>query len=237
MSPANVFTVELLSALATPRKAALRLGLSFLIGAPFVLAAMPLKVRVAGLVMLALFHSLFGAAVGLVRDRSEGRWGWLLTLPLTRGGIILDRTLAGSLVDLGQSGPLLFLFWALHGAGQGPAALAGLLLIFWVTVALFNLLGLLLGGLVRSNAEVHLGGALCVGLVALFSGLIPMPESLNSVVGVVVVFSPAAHLAGFLESLAKGSGPGLDPAWLAAGLLLAVAVLLRALNLGGRTRG
>ena len=80
---------------------------------------MPLKVRVAGLVMLALFHSFFGAAVGLVRDRTEGRWRRLKTLPLSRSSIVLDRTLAGSLVDLAQSGPLLILFWGLHGSDKG----------------------------------------------------------------------------------------------------------------------
>ena len=207
MRPANLFQVELASALATPRKVGLRLGLSFLLGAPFFLVGMPVKVRVVGLIFLSLFHSFFGAAVGRVRDRTQGRALKLALLPLSGRLILLDRLLAGVLVDLLQTGPLIVLLVVLHGRpGLGPAlpSLAGL---FCGTLLLLNLLGQGLGRLAKTNAEVHLGGALGVGMVAFFSGLVPVPETMAPALGPIRELSPVHWLARTLEGLLQGSEP------------------------------
>jgi len=230
MRPANLFQVELASALATPRKAGLRLGLSFLLGAPFILAQMPVRVRVVGLILLALFHSFFGAAVGRVRVRALGRETKLALLPLPGWLILLDRLLAGVVVDLIQTGPLLLLLVAVHGSpGLGPA-LPSLAWLFCGTLLVLNLLGQGLGRLAKSNAEVHLGGALGVGLVAFLSGLIPTPGPLAGLLKPVWGLSPVRGLAEALEGALLGPAPsgGVWPVVFLAGL--AVLYLWRALE-------
>lgn len=233
MRPINLFRLELLSALATPRKAALRIGLALLLGSPFALIDMPLRVRVGGLILLILFNGLFGAAVSAVRSRESGRMTVLRLLPLPGWLRIMDTALAGAMVDLLQSGPLIILFLLVAGPGAGPVLGASVLLGLLACLALLNLAGILLGSLVRTNAEVHLGGALAVGLAAFLSGLIPVTKSLTGLVAATASISPLKGLVDLLLEAAgqapRGSGFG-GPILIILGLIGLVSILARWIN-------
>lgn len=239
MMPENVFQLELAAALSNRRRLLMRLGLPLLLGLPFVLAAMPAAVRAGGLVMLVLFIGFFGAAVSAVRRRTEGLETRLRVLPVSTRTVRFDLILAGSLVDVLQTAPLLVLFALVNAAQSEPGALlvaAGLLV--WVVLAL-NLLGLLLAALMRSNPEVHLAGALAVGLIAFASGLFPAFDRLRPVVAAVSAWSPVAWLAGALQRTAEGNtGYGAAAqAWAAGALgLFLLACLARGVGWPRPTR-
>jgi len=205
MKPINVFRLELCSAFSSVRTMCLRLGVAFLVGAPFVFVAMPVRIKVVGLIMLAMFTSFFGTAVSVVRARSEGRLTRLSVLPIPGRRVVGDQLLAWSLVDFAQTGPLLLLLVAVSGRpvslGLGMR-LAGL---YCVTVLLLNVAGLALGRLMKNNPEVHLFGGLIVMGVGLLSGLVPVPSRIEPIVRVTALFSPVGRLANALEKAVTGA--------------------------------
>ena len=225
MKPANVYQLVLAEKLASVRGAAMRLGFAFLLGLPFVLAAMPIRIKAAGLVMLIVFTSFFGAAVGLVRWRTEGRITRLRVLPIPAWKIFADYLLANSSVDLLQTGPVLVLLIVLNGNVTDSGLLAAAAGLFFATVLILNLLGILLGWAMKSNPEVHLFGGVAVGLIAFFSGLFPVPDSISRLVTAVASWNPVSTLARTLEKIMTG-GYGMSGLATVAGACFAVALLL-----------
>ncbi len=233
MSPHNLMLLELASALAGPRLVAMRLGLTLLLGGPLVLVTMPLKARVVGLVMLSAFSSFFGAAVAMTRARADGRLERLHLWPLPPWLLYGDWLLAHSAVDILQLAPLYGLY--LLGRADSPGVIPALLGALCLALVVLNALGLALGRLLQSNAEVHLGAALALGLLVLTSGLIPLPAALGPLVATLAAINPLAWLAGALWA-AAGAGGGLSPAWPLAALGLGLALAARCLpwRAGGR---
>jgi len=226
MRAANVFQLEVGAALAGGRRLVLRFGLPMLLGLPFVLAHMPAGARATGLVMLVLFTSFFGAAVAVVRRRSEGVEERLRLLPIPRGIVLGDQLLASAAVDVLQMGPVLALFVAVNGHAVGWGEAVGAAGLFAVVAVLLNLLGMLLAGRMRSNPEVHLTGALAVGVIAFLSGLFPVSARLAPMVGAVAAWSPVAWLASALKGLAQGQGTSGAGATAAGAAFLALMALL-----------
>ncbi len=232
MKPSNLFQLEWKEAAADRRSLLLRIGLAFLLGFPFVAAAMPVRVRAAGLVTLVLFTSLFGAAVARVRRRFDGRWDALRLLPVHPLALHLDVILAGALVDLLQTAPLFGITLAVHGRNVTPAMLVDLFGLLVGVIVLLNALGVLVGSVFRSNAEVHLGGALLVALTAFGSGLIPTPERLRPLTAAVQGMNPVSALAEALAAAAQGTpvATGFEAGgWLlaASGLMMTVRFMRR----------
>jgi len=204
MKPINVFRLELCSAFSGFRTVVLRLGAAFLIGAPFVFVAMPVRIKVVGLVMLTLFTSFFGTAVSLVRARSEGRLTRLRVLPIPGWRVLSDQLFVYSLVDFVQTGPLILLLVALSGYQVSPGLGLRLAGLYCITVLLLNVAGLTLARLMKNNPEVHLLGGLIVMGVGLLSGLAPVPSRIEPLVEVTAVFSPIGRLADALERAVTG---------------------------------
>lgn len=194
MKPGNLFQLEMATHFATRSTILLRFGLALLLGSPFIFFAMPLEVRIPGLVVLMLFMSFFGAAVSIVRRRTEGLLLKLRILPLSRLSIFSDFVLSSSLIDLMQFTPLLILYLLFFGQSLSLSSLLWLACLLLLSVLLLNFLGVLLGLALRTNPEVHLVGALAVGLIAFFSGLIPTPTQMKTFLGAVLPWNPVNHL-------------------------------------------
>jgi hypothetical protein len=218
MNPASILQAEIMAAFKPGRKALLRMGLTLLLGLPFVLIDMPPKVKGGGLTMLILFHGFFGAAVGWVRARAEGRLTWQALWPGAAWQRARQRILAGAWVDFVQSLPLLILFVLINAPSAGLNGLCMLFIWYAASLLVLNLLGAGLGRLAGSNAEVHLFGALGVCIIAVASGLFPLPQSIAGIVGAIAPYSPVHGLAMVLCS------GGLDYAAPPAALALALAL-------------
>ncbi len=233
MTPANVFQLEIASALAGRRTLLMRLGLPCLLALPFVLFAMPVRARVAGLVMLVVFVSFFGAAVGQVRRRNDGHLTRLRLLPIPPWLVWCDQLLASAAADFAQMAPPLLLFVIVNGRTFSPWPLLGAAGLFCAAVLLLNGLGMLLALAMKSNPEVHLAGALAVGVIAFFSGIFPVPPRVQGIVGAVASWSPVARFASAFAGLADGSartGPGAAVVGLVALAVVAVALALRSVE-------
>ncbi len=238
MRPANVFQLEVASAVSDRRRLAMRLALPLLLALPFVLAVMPPRVRAAGLVLLTLFIGLFGAAVATVRRRAEGRVAYLRVLPIPRWLAGLDFLLAGSAVDLAQLGGVLVLFLAVNAKGLAAADVAALAGCLVVTVVLLNGAGMALASVLRSSPEVHLLGALAVGVVAFLSGVFPVPGRLGRLIESIGPWDPVAALARLLTAIAEDGPAATGAGWAAAGgavvAVTAACLAWRGFDLGRR---
>ncbi len=208
MNPVNVFQLELFSAFSKPRTVLMRLGVAFLAGLPFVMIAMPVRIKVAGLIMLTVFISFFGAAVGLVRSRNEDRLTRLRILPIPDWLILGDLVLANTVIDFLQMGPLLCLFLLLNSIHFEVVAIIALTGSFIAVMLFLNLLGIVLGWAMRSNPEVHLTAGIGVGVLAFFSGLFPVPDRAEGLIQAVSAVNPVAWLTNLLESIATGAETG-----------------------------
>jgi hypothetical protein len=235
MRPANLFQVEMAVLAAGTRGLLTKLGLSLLLGLPFVLFAMPLSVRLGALVAILTFTSFFGAAVGIVRRRGEGQLQRLALLPVRRSVVLLDLLLSFSVLDAAQLGILLAPFLAIHAPGLtlwGAVLAAGRLL---QAVVLLNALGLALGLSLRSNPEVHLFGALASGVLLALSGRIPVPERIRPLLEPVARWNPVSRFAAALAQVAGGTPLERIPLGELAFLLLAAGVIVwRSLDAGRR---
>lgn len=230
MRPANLFQLELSSLIAGTRGLLLKLGVSLLLGLPFLLFDMPSAVRLAGLTAILTFTSFFGAAVGVVRRRSEGQLQRLALLPVRRSVVLLDLLLSFAALDAAQLGILLTLFLLIHA--QGPT-LAGVLLAavrLLQAVILLNVLGMALGLALRSNPEVHLFGALAAAALLALSGQIPAPGRLRPALAIVSPWNPVSRFAITLGEMAGGVStalgrPGVELDGHPAGALLFLLAL------------
>jgi hypothetical protein len=215
--PANVFQLEIAAAFADRRRLAARIGLAFLLGLPFALIEMPPWAAAAGVTMLVIFVAFFGAAVARERRRREGRLERLRLLPLRPAVVLLDFASAGAAVDLMQLVPVVALFVAVRGEGLTASAAGELAGLLFSAVLVLNFLGTLLAGLVRSNPEVHLAGAIAVGVLAFLGGVLPCPERTAFVPEAWARVSLLARLYSGLSGAAS-SGPATTTAGAVAAL-------------------
>ncbi len=178
MMPANVLRLQVAAAIGNRRQVLLRVGVTTLLALPFVFVAMPPRAQTAGLVMVILFTSFFGAAVGHAHLRDDGRLERLMLLPTHRVLLWLDLILSHVAARLVPIAVVLAAFLIINGQhidGRTIITTSGLLL---GGLLLLAVLGVATATLARSNAEVHLFGALAVGALAFVSGITPVPDRL-----------------------------------------------------------
>ena len=229
MMPGNLFCLELTGAFAVRRRLILRLGLSLLLALPFVFVNMPAQARAGGIVMVILFTGLFGAAVGHARLCDDQRYERLTALPISRRMIWLDLVLASTLSRLAPTALVLTVFVAVNAQSLSVGAIVALIGLLCGSLVLVILLGMGTARLARSNAEVHLFGALAAGALALLSGLTPLPGRLAWLAG-ATSWNPLGQLNKTLVDVASDT-PVTSTVRLIVALLsliaLAVAALLR----------
>ena len=202
--PSNTFLMECVDIFGNPRKMVLKLVFTLLLGLPFILANMPGAVRISGIGFLVLFSSFFGASVGMVRKKTAGLTIRLTLLPIPGIVWLSDFALAGAVMDFLQTGTILALYLLIHGQGVTPGAVLLTATLFAMTVLILNVLGIMLGQWLSSNAEVHLTGAFMTLILAFASGLVPMPERLRTIQGTAAQFNPLNILLKVLKGCAEG---------------------------------
>jgi hypothetical protein len=157
---------------------------------------------------------------------------------MPRALVVTDLLLAGVAVDLVQMGTVLVLFVAVHGRAVSASGLTATAGAFVAAVVVLNAAGMALASAMRNNPEVHLAGALAVGLIALLSGLVPVPERVTGLVEALRPGNPVAAYAEALRAVAEGE-PVAGTVWTAAAgaaaALVAAAVLVRGLHPWPRT--
>jgi len=223
MMPGNLFRLQMLTASGDRRHLILRIGISFLLAMPFIFVEMPARAKAAGIVMVILFTSFFGAAVGHARLRADMRLTRLMLLPTSRGIIWLDLVLASTLSRLVPAVIVLSGFVLINGQNIIPASIINLFGLLCSSLILLTLLGVGTGRLARSNGEVHLFGALVCAMIAFVSGVTPLPERLLWLKA-AAAFNPIGRLLTFLTNMGNGA-TYLSNFELAFALLVSAAVI------------
>lgn len=203
MMPGNLFRLELSAAFADRRRTALRIGICLLLALPFILVDMPVNVKARGIVMVVLFTSFFGAAVGHARLRADMRFARLTLLPTPRVLLWLDLVLTSALARLVPTTVVLACFIFINGQSLTARAVVVLFGLFCCAVVLLTLLGIGTGRIARNNGEVHLFGALAAVILACISGITPLPQKLTWLAG-TMAWNPVARLHVMLTGLATG---------------------------------
>lgn len=193
MMPGNLFRLQLADTFANRRRFALRVGVSALLALPFIFVAMPPHAQAAGIVMVVLFTSFFGTAVAHVHLRDDRRLERLTLLPIPRWALWLDLVLASVLSRFVPTAVVIAGFVLVNGKSLTIASLVTLAGLLCTTLLLLTVLGIAVASRVRSNAEVHLFGALTVGILAPLSGLTPLPDRLAPLAA-ATAFNPIARL-------------------------------------------
>ncbi|WP_068924120.1 ABC transporter permease [Planobispora rosea] len=178
-----------------------------------------------GVLALAVMSTAFtGQAIATGFERRYGVLKRLGATPLSRGGLMLAKTLAVIAVEAVQVVIIIGVALAL-GWRPGGSPLAALVLLLLGTAA-FSGLGLLMAGTLR--AEATLAGANLVYLLMLGCGGVVFPLStFPDAMERVLELLPISALTGGLRSvLADGAGPPVAAmtvlaAWAAVSLLAA----------------
>ncbi len=204
MLPGNLFRLQLAAAFGDRRQMLLRIGVSVLLALPFLLFGMPARAQAAGITMVILFTGFFGSAVSHAHLRADQRLARLNLLPMSRQVLYLDLVLSSILMRLGPSVVVLAGFVIVNGRNVTTGVLLNLAGLLCATLGLLTLLGMATGRLARSNAEVHLFGALATGVLAALSGVMPVPERL-AWSAAVLASNPIARLLTALDGVAAGS--------------------------------
>jgi hypothetical protein len=156
-----VLEAEWRLALRRRRLFLLNAGIPLLLVLPLALgAAPPAHAAVVYTVLFVLFGTM-GSAIPLLKEGEAGLLRRMVLTGYAPSRILLERTLAGTAVDVVQLAPSLVLIAALANAGGGQT----LVLFVAVAVALLaaNLVGVWVAALARSLAE----GALFAAVVSL----------------------------------------------------------------------
>jgi ABC-type multidrug transport system permease subunit len=200
----NLFRLQLAAAFADRRRLLLRIGVSALLALPFIFVGMPARAQAAGIVMVILFTGFFGAAVGHARLREEGRLERILLLPTSGPTLWLDLALASTVSRAAPAVVVLATFVAVNARNVTVGAVVALAGLLCATLVLLTLLGMATARLTRNNAEVHLFGALTVGLLTVVSGVAPLPERLAPLAA-ATMWNPISRLLAALVRLSSGS--------------------------------
>jgi predicted permease len=201
MMPGNVFRLQLMSGLADRRRIILRIGVSLLLVSPFIFVAMPAHAQAKGIVMVAVFTTFFGSAVAHTRLRSDLRISRLKLLPISRRKLWLDLILSSSLLRVMPIVIMLTGYIAVNGRTVTLPSLVVVLGMLLASILLLTIIGILIGRVARSNAEVHLFGALTCAVIAFASGITPLPQRLAPLQA-AMVFNPVSRLLQALIRLA-----------------------------------
>jgi hypothetical protein len=204
MMAGNLFRLQLAEALGNRRLVILRIAVAALLSLPFILIAMPARAQAGGIVMVILFTSFFGAAVSFARLSAETRLERLMLLPVSHVLIWLDLVLSSALIRLIPAALVLMGFIAVNGKGIKTASLINIAGMLCLSLLLLTLLGMGAGRLSRSNGEVHLFGAIICIILAVVSGITPLPERLKFL-SVTTTWNPIARLLTALTELADGN--------------------------------
>ena len=226
MMPGNVFCLQVSAAFEGRRRLILRMGISALLALPFILVAMPAGAQAAGLVMVILFTSFFGAATSHAQLRHDLRLGRLTLLPTSHTLLWLDLVLASMVARILPALIILACFVLING--QGVTLAGSISLIAWLcgSLGLLVLLGMGTAKLARNNAEVHLFGMLACAVLAFFSNVTPLPTKLSWLKSTTFL-NPIAQLLTAIKRFSTESVPVSNYEFIISSFIIgAIAVLI-----------
>lgn len=223
MNPGNLFCLQLADGFANRRRVLLRTGVSVLLALPFILVGMPARAQAAGIVMVVLFTGFFGAAVAHIHLREDRYLERLILLPQSRASLTLDLVLASIVSRFVPTALVLVAFVVVNAREVTAGALIVLAGQLCATLLLLTLLGMGIARLARSNAEVHLFGALTVGLLAGISGVVPASQRLATMT-TALAWNPIGRLVAVLAGLSD-ERVGISPTEIGFASLILVATM------------
>ncbi len=188
-------------------------------------------------VLFALFGT-FGSSIPLIRDGESGLLRRYVLTGVHPGGLLLQRVLATTVLDLIELAPSVLVIAAARGSSASQLAIVVPAMVLGLLAA--NALGALTAALAKSVAEGALFSAVAALLFLHWAGTFrtPVPETWQAT---LEAWNPFRPLHETLLSAAGAGGSDLDPALLTApiGATLAVLLLLAvagryAIGLGGR---
>jgi hypothetical protein len=201
-----IWRLEWRIALRRRRLFLLNCGIPLLLVAPLVLGGAPVFHAAAALAVLFVLFGTFGSAIPLLREGQSGLLRRILLAGAPESRILLERSLASTLVDFVQLSPSLLLVLLAWGA---PAPVWAVLPpVLLLTLAVANLLGIWIAATARSLAE----GALFAAVVSLFllhgSGVFrtASPGSAGAFFEAILPFGPLHQL---LLTAGGGAGTGI----------------------------
>ena len=208
MMPLNLFRLQLMETFGSLRHTVMRIGISVLLALPFILIEMPVKAKTSGLVMVVLFTTFFGSAIGHARLCEEGRFSRLIVLPIPKPILWLDLILASIVSRILPTLIVLGGFIAFNGPVIRLASVIHTTALLCESIVLLVLLGMLTGYVTGSSAQVHLFSALICGLIAFVSGVLPTVQKLSWLTN-AMTWNPLYRFLTALFELTTGT-PGVS---------------------------
>lgn len=226
MIKVNFFTKEMIEAVRKPRSLVLKLIFPSLVGMPMIFSSAPRTVVAGVIVMLALMIGVFGAGVGLTKDRTDGIMQRTLITPVKSVNVVLSHLAAGIFVELLQLSPLIIALLVMNlKAHADISSIAMLIAITGLTVVSANALGLFASAFASSSGEIHLYSVLIIFPIIGISGIFQTQSSSNLVLAKVSLISPLTYFyQGLLRVLGQSSA--MDYSQLYAGSTAVMVVFL-----------
>ncbi len=179
-----------------------------------------------GVVALAVMSTAFtSSAIATGFERRYGVLKWLGSSPLPRAGLLLGKTTALLLVEVGQIGCVAAAAYALGWRpSPGAAGALGLVLAVGLGTLAFASLGLLMAGTLRAEATLAAANLVFV-LLAIGGGVVVSPREYGDVGDVLRLLPSGALHEAVASALTDGS-----VGWGACGVLVVWAALGSALT-------
>lgn len=233
-----VWRTEWLTALRRRRLFLFNILIPLTFVATIALSAAPAVHAAAVFTVLFALFGTFGSSIPLIRDGESGLLRRYVLTGVHPGGLLLQRVLATTVLDLIELAPSVLVIAAARGSSASQLAIVVPAMVLGLLAA--NALGALTAALAKSVAEGALFSAVAALLFLHWAGTFrtPVPETWQAT---LEAWNPFRPLHESLLSATGAGGPDLDPALLTApiGATLAVLLLLAvagryAIGLGGR---
>lgn len=220
MLPSHYWQKELIEIARDRRGLMLKLVYPTALAAPVILGNVGFEVVTGVVALLVAFAGIFGTAVSLAQDRQGGALARLLTTPRNPLRCFLETALVRTMLVGMQTMPVVALVtWRYGGVLAALVYLTGLL---FLSVSAATLIGLLLGMVAESAAQVHLYATLTVFPLLALAGLFsPWPQ--GTAMAALSGYLPLGALGRGLAAAIQGTA---GPSSLMVQAALPVAVLL-----------
>ena len=233
-----VWRTEWLTALRRRRLLLFNILIPLTFVATIALSSAPAVHAAATFTVLFTLFGTFGSSIPLIRDGESGLLRRYVLTGAHPGGLLLQRVFATAALDLIELAPSVLVIVAARGSSASQLTVVVPAMVLGLLAA--NALGALTAALAKSVAEGALFSAVAALLLLHWAGTFrtPVPGTSQAT---LEAWNPFRPLHESLLAAARGGGPDLEPALLAApiGTTLAVLLLLTAagrytIGLGGR---
>ena len=235
MMPLNLFQLQFMDTFSGRRRVAIRFGVTILLALPFIFVNMPAQAKASGLVMVILFTTFFGAAIGHSRLCEDGRFARLVLLPTPRIILWQDLILSSAAGRIISTAMLLAGFILVNSPVISVASVIYIAALLIAAVIVLVALGTLVGHTAGSNGQVHLFGALACAIIAFVSGVVPSVPKLEWLAH-AMAWNPLYQLMSGLSALTSGTIALSLVQLIVSSAVLGLCILLMALRLTSGSR-